>query len=234
MLLNYQKRLEIRKTKEFRASNRVWNDLNLNHRSNIGSVMYLAKLSRTKSYDDWVKFYFKSGEERLKLRKNYKSLDELVKINQNYGRTEEELIEIAKTLSIEMGISLELAYNYVYIRVIDETWLGLRREEKAFNLIKKELIKYKMFRVEHSDVETDFEYAVDYEIKKDGNTILGIQLKSSNYLVSSKIKYVKDINQDKNHRYTQKYGVPVLYLYMNQDQLINVDELVKFLQLHNK
>lgn len=232
MLLRYHERLKIRKSKSFKDSNRFWNELNLNHRSNIGSVMYLAKLSGAKSYDNWVKFYFKSGEDRLKLRKNYKSLDELVKINQNYGRTEEELIEMAKTLSMGMGISLELAYNFVYIRVIDETWLGLRREEKTFNLIKKELIKYKVFRIEHTDVETDFHYAVDYEIKKDGKTILGIQLKSSNYLISSKIDYVKDMNKDKNHEYSKTFGVPVMYLYMKEDELINMDELIEFLKSH--
>ena len=232
MLLSYQERLKIRKSDAFKKSNRVWNDLRLNQRRNIGSLMNLAKLSRAKSYDEWVKFYFKTGAEREELRKSYLPKDEFIRVNNNYGRTEEELIELAKTLSKAMGISLELAYNFVYIRVIDETWLGLRREQKAFNLIKKECAKLKRFILEHADVEKDFDYAVDYEIKKDGVVILGIQLKSVKYLMNSDIKYVKDINKDKNHEYTNAYGVPVMYLYMKDDELINIDELIEFLKSH--
>lgn len=231
ILLNRDERLKLRGTKEFNSTNKIWNDLKLNHKRRIGSLMYIAKESQATTFEEWEHYYFKSGKERKELMNRYLQRDEFIRINNEYGRTEEDLLEIAKEFKKYVNMPLSTLYNYVYIRVIDETWIGLNRELKALKIIQRECDKYNGLTVSDVDYYTDTTYAVDFEIKKNNYRILAIQLKSMKYFKSDLdgVIEIKGVNALKNKEYTDKYGVDVLYLYIDKGYIVNLDELKSFL-----
>lgn len=234
MLYSRDKRLQVRSTMDFAMTNKPWNDLRLNSKWNIGCLMFIAKESNSKTFEEWERYYLNSGAIRKNLlsSKRYEK-SEMSKINSEYGRTKDDLIHIAKTLSKNLNISLELAYNYVYIRVIDETWIGLKRELTGIKIIQDECQKYGDFSVSPVDYNTDIKYAVDFEIKDKitNSTILAIQLKSVNYKNSNLdgVLDIKPINIKKNARYTKEFNVDVLYLYIDKYNIVNLNDLSNFL-----
>lgn len=238
MLYNRDKRLQIRSTTAFSKTNKPWNDLKLNSKWNIGCLMFIAKESNAKTFTEWEQYYLNSGVIRKKLlsTKRYEK-SEMSKINSEHGRTKDDLIRIAKTLSKNLNISLELAYNYVYIRVIDETWIGLNRELTGIKIIQRECQKYGDFFVYSVDYDTDIKYAVDFEIKDNltNSIILAVQLKSVNYKNSNLdgVLDIKPINIKKNDHYKKDFNVDVLYLYIDKYKIVNLNELSNFLEKYS-
>lgn len=231
MLLNREERLKLRQTWDFNSTNKKWNDLKLNHKKNIGCLMFIAKKSKATTFEEWEKYYFSSGRERKELLKSFMSRDEYIRVNNEYGRTEDELLNIAKEFKKHINLPLKTLYNFVYIRVIDETWIGLNREITAFNIIKDICSKYEGLDVYEVDYHKDITYAVDFEIKMKDKIILAIQLKSMKYF-KSKLDGtldIKTVNAKKNRDYTKKYNADVLYLYIGKYDIVNIDELIKLL-----
>lgn len=220
------KRLQVRETKEFKSTNWIWNNLELNKATQIGRLTYLFKLSGATNFLEWQNFYFNSGHFRLKelarLSKscNIENQNEKVKeLNNTMGRTKKELNELGYILYKELKrsnhpyyISLDNCKLYVHIRVIDETFLGMQRE---LNTIKKLNTKLCKFEVVATDYHVDVKYAVDCEIISNGQLVCGIQIKSSTYLKSNNtsIRETKKCNLDKNRKYSNLYKVPVFYVY---------------------
>ena len=230
MLWSKNKRVEARKTEKFRSTNKMWNDLGLNQKKNIGAVIFLAKQSKAKTFEEWERYYFESGEKRNELLSKSHTEYELKKINNEHGRTKEDLLEIAKEFQKHIDLPLETVYNYVYIRVIDETWIGHSRELKAMRTITIECEKFGL-TVSDVDYYMDMTYAIDFEVKRNNNPILAIQLKSVKYRDSTLVAVdeIKTINKEKNAAYTSRYGADVLYLYTDYDRIVNLNELRSFL-----
>lgn len=230
MLWSKNKRVEARKTEKFRSTNKMWNDLGLNQKKNIGAVIFLAKQSKAKTFEEWERYYFESGEKRNELLSKSHTEYELKKINNEHGRTKEDLLEIAKEFQKHIDLPLETVYNYVYIRVIDETWIGHSRELKAMRTITTECEKFGL-TVSDVDYYVDMTYAIDFEVKRNNNPILAIQLKSVKYRDSTLVAVdeIKTINKEKNAAYTSRYGADVLYLYTDYDRIVNLNELRSFL-----
>ena len=221
----------MRQNREFNKTNEPWNNLKLNHTTNIGAVMALIKNSKATCFEEWESYYFQTGRERLEKISTATNKSEISEINRYHGRTQEELLEIARRMALYLDIPVEKAYNYVYIRVIDETWLGYSRELKVLKQIQN--ISKKYFKLTASGVDsfTDTEYAVDFEVHQDDILVLGIQLKSVKYRDSTMkaVDDVKKINKAKNDEYTAKFGAPVLYLYVDKGEVVNMNELIEFL-----
>lgn len=234
MLYSRDKRLQLRSTKEFSKTNKPWNDLRLNSKWNIGCLMFIAKESKANTFNEWENYYLNSGliRKELLLSKRYDK-EQMIRINSEYGRTKDDLIQIAKTLSRNLNISLTLAYNYVYIRVIDETWIGLNRELTGLQIIQNECQKYGDFSVHPVDYNFDIKYAVDFEIKDNhtNSVILAVQLKSVKYKNSNLdgVLDIKSINIKKNADYKKKFNTEVLYLYMDKYKIMNLNELSNLL-----
>lgn len=227
MLLEKTEREKLRKTSDFRNSNKLWNDLKLNSKKSIGCLMFLIKECKAQSFEEWESYYFESGEKRkcsyIQNKNTYFN---------EYGRTKEELFEIANKFSQKLNMPVDIVYNYVYIRVIDETWIGYKRELIAYNIISDKCFNNStesyIFSVSNVDYYKDIDYAVDFEIFKNQELIMAIQLKSTKYMNSDllAVDEIKSINKEKNKRYTKTYNVQVLYLYINQENsIVNINDL---------
>lgn len=238
MLLSRNERIELKRTKEFRDTNKAWGDLHLNSYKNVGAVMALLKDSNATCFEEWERYYLLTGEQRkakLSTASNEHQLssEELNKLNFHHGRTISELEQIAEVLAKRCDISLKKAFNFVYIRVLDETWKGYESELNAAKSMQSICEQYSNLTISHTDFTKDNEYAVDFEISQNDSILLGIQIKPTTYRDSSNPGVIRDkkINEKKNQEYTNKFGANVLYLYTDWGKIVNLDELHEQLNL---
>ena len=231
MLLSKNKRDELRQSAEFNATNNVWNEMNLNHVNNVGAVMALVKNSKATTYEEWERYYLSTGAKRLEKLPTVTDNKEKYNLNRFNGRTEEELLEVAKKFAKGANLSVETAYNYVYCRVIDETWVGYEKELRVLERIQSLCRLYPNLTASGVNSYTDTNYAVDFEVRKNRKVVLGIQLKSTKYRDShlAAVNDVKRINHIKNTKYTNDFGAQVLYLYYENDKIDNWIELMNTL-----
>lgn len=239
MLYEKRQRDELRKTQDFKRSNEIWNRLKLNHGFVVGYLMRLIGEGDCKSHSEWERYYLNSGAERLqlieelpievknKLNSFNKSISrEYYEYNLHYGRTEAELLTIAKLLDKELKVGLTIAFNFVYIRVIDETWIGYYRECISLERLQKYLKTHNL-TAEKAKFYIDITYGVDFEIKRGNKVVAGVQLKSINYFENKEaLSEIQDINKKKNNLYQQKYKAPVIYLYVDKNSyIVNLNDI---------
>ena len=196
--------------------------------------MLIANKSNATKFSEWESFYLNSGEERKELLKEYLPKEDFKKVNTEYGRTKKDLIKIAKDFNKHLNLPLKTVYNYVYIRVIDESWIGYKRELKAFEVLKEECSCYNGIEVCKTEFKKDKDYSIDFEIKKDNKVILGIQLKSITYYLSSSKGNLdaKEVNSIKQKKYKNEFKTPVLNLYIasKEGRIVNIKTLRKYLK----
>lgn len=248
-------RLKLR-NQNFHSTNKLWNELKLNQTWNIGTLSKLFERSGAKTPEVWERYYIRLGiQRRRKMREleDYKrkilqdcsvrhknkqyDMEKLTKqemmLNYNYGRTERDLNRIANYFKRYLPAHLKkYAYPYVYIRVIDETFLGFRREFLAGKTLQRKL-PHLSFVPPSS--HHDRKYAIDLEVYFIDTLLCALQIKSPTYQFSNAIHIVetRKMNEKKNSVYTSTYGVPVLYVYstldgtaVNQEVFEQVDELI--------
>lgn len=246
-------RMKLRDTREFKSTNTIWNDLKLNIGWSIGYLTYLHKISGATTFTEWETYYFISGRRRIQainklpiLKKqmllnhnlyrespmtnvNLLSRDEM-SLNTHMGRTIDELNIIAKELykgviANELrNISLVDCQDYTYIRVLDETWLGVERELNTKQTLQNLMPKYEVRDV---SIEIDRKYAVDFEIYLNDKLFLAVQVKSSKYHMNTSdiLLRTKSYNSDKNKKYQDMYGVPVINVYSDLiGRICNLEE----------
>lgn len=239
MLYSKAKRDKLKKTIEFKNSNKIWNDLKLNHGFIVGYLIKLLNRGNCSSFKSWEKYYFQSGAERKKKLKTLPPEIEQALINfdrnvpkkyytynTDYGRTYDDLLIIAKKLDKNIHVGLELSFNFVYIRIIDETWIGYLREKKAFNQIEKYLSLYNL-SLNKANYTTDIYYGVDFEIKNKGVLLAGVQIKSTNFLANkAKLRNINEITLKKNKLYEKEFNVPVYFIYIDEKlNVVNMNDL---------
>ena len=132
-------------------------------------------------------------------------------INLQHGRTENELFIKAVALReaclrSKINLSLEEAYQCVRHRVIGETWNGIIVRER--NTIKTLTEKYPNLVFLKTEGDFDYEYAVDYEVKRDGELLFGVQIKPKSYTYNLPyVQAARRMNMAKNLKYFDKFGV---------------------------
>jgi len=218
--------------KIFRQTNEIWNKLSLNHPWSVGYVTSLIEAETFLKKEDWEEYYYKSGEERKLKRANLKDqkirmalgnhlyikenpkakIDyETKNINLQHGRTENDLLikSIAlreACLKNKLNITLEEAYQCVRYRVIGETWNGIIVRER--NTIKTLTEKYPNLTFVKTEGDFDYEYAVDYEVKKDDKLLFGVQIKPKSYTYNLPyVQAARRMNMAKNLKYLDQFGV---------------------------
>lgn len=235
MIYKRDKRLCLKATSEFRNTNKIWNDYGFNQRESIGSTMFLIRQRKPKTFIEWAKYYFDTGEKRLQLLKNKNlSVHDRKNIDYYNGRIGRELADISAQFAKVANISYEMALNYVCIRVLDETWDGYLREQSGYTAIRKECFNYKNLRVVESPNYIDLTYAVDFEIKYNGKPILGIQVKPPTF-ESSKLEGVADSwsqNIEKHIKYKQTFKADTMFLYINEGKILNREDLINWLNTY--
>ena len=231
-VFNREQRANMKRTKEFRDTNKPWGDLHLNSYKNVGAVMALVKESNATTFEEWASYYFQTGEQRKAIleaatEENPLSADEMSNLNYNYGRTTSDFIKIAEALATKCNISLQNAFNYVYIRVLDETWKGYETELNAAKAMEPICNQYSNLTISHVDLVKDNKYAVDFEIYQGGTLLLGVQIKPTTYRDSCNPGVIRDkkTNQIKNQAYHNEFGANVLYLYTDWGKVVNMNEL---------
>lgn len=225
MIINYKKK--IKDEAKFRYTNPIWNNMGLNHPSKVGMVSQLIQNKVFESKEDWANYYFESGRQRWEdiMEKGPSAV-----YGGDYGRTREELIAIGEELYqgvLKQGNPLKLTkeecIDCVAYRVIGETYDGIiLREENTIKTIQE--LFDNLFKDKHGLVfkktlgSEDAKYAVDYEVfSKQGNLILGLQIKPSSYRKPNRrvMGNIHEVNLSKNKLYFKEKGVGVEYVYSN-------------------
>lgn len=233
---------KIRRTNAFRSTNGMWNYLSLNQGWSIGLLMKIVGNKRFKSFNEWETYYLKSGEERKKalaklpkqIRKKLEDLrahytdppgykegleSEHFKINHNMGRTMEDLEFLATVLYDEVKrtgnpfkLTLEDCINHVYIRVIDEIYIGIQREDNTLATLEKE---FPQLRFENTNPYVDRKYAIDAEVYQGKKLLCGIQIKSPYYLKGKTDEMKKSFseNESKIQKYKEEFKTEAFFLY---------------------
>lgn len=246
-----EERIKIRKSKEFKRTNSIWNDYKFNQAWTIGYLNNLCKNSNAKTFEEWEKCYINSGEKRREIidkmpglkkyillncdNKSYFNLEEKEKeLNTMMGRTLEDMENIAvkfHNILLEKkfkNISLDLCLNFVYIRIIDETWIGRNREINTISLLSKTFPVCDFIETSLSD---DVKLAIDYEVKVNNKLICGVQIKSDvNYrkIQAGNERAIETIqtNYSRNKKYILRNKVDVLYVYSTENGTVVNKEVI--------
>ena len=246
-LWDYNKRMVYRrKDALYRQANQVWSKYKLNTVESIGPTMRLLKKSQPKSIEEWHKSYNKSGESLKKamtkhtLKSYHNDITMLrravLSVKREYGRTDEDMLKIAKDFQNKLSqegirMDLETCYNFTFIKCVDDTYLGYRREQAAERILTDFCNKHGYVLVD-TDENTDVHNAVDFEIWKDGSRVVGLQVKGDGYRKSlergedKELQRIDSVRRQNNQKYIEKYGVPVFYVFITDDfQLSNTQVL---------
>lgn len=264
MNISHEKRQQVRRSKGFRWTNDVWNELNLNAGWSIGLITKIVDDKQFESFKEWESYYFETGQirqERLKraipttrvrlidLRAVYKDPQTFKKgltnyevdINEAHGRTMDELKGLARVMHEEIikrgnpyDLSEEDCFTHVYIRVLDESYIGIQREVNTTKTLEK---AYPELLFKPTPARKDKYYAVDVEVVDlTGKLLCGIQIKSP-YFKNGKTNAMlnaKDYNLKKHGNYYRTFDVPAFFVQSTVEGEIVNKEIFQILnQLSN-
>lgn len=246
---------------QLRLTNKAWNDLKLNSPWSVGLVSRLMEQGDFKTKEEWEDFYYNSGSIRMEKIKElpleyqvilldpfagssmFKLPKEVRDLNLSYGRTKVELNKKGYILcgcmqGMKVDINVDIAVKITHYRVVRETWNGIAAREKNTIEFLSKAIPEATFK--NVDGHRDAKYAIDYEIYIGRKRLAGLQIKPKSYMDDSK-DYIKDameLNEDKNNKYTNKYGVGVIYAYSKiSGELYNseiIDEIMNLITIYKK
>lgn len=228
----------------FKNTHKVWFDGRFSTRYKIGDCMYLLNECNPKNKKEWVDYYFNSGDRAAILKQKRMDTKKFNHLNRYSGKTILELLKIAMELQeLLKEYSLEQCFNYTFIRIIDEAYLGYQREKKSAKLLEDFCIE-NGFILNTANSYKDVVTGVDYEIKNLSNVLIcGIQVKGSNANIknANKIEMVDDqetvinrrnetvitnmnILKEKHQSYMEETGCSVLFMYIDDyNELENTD-----------
>lgn len=231
LLYTKEERDSLRHTKIFNETNKVWNDYSHNKRTNIGTISYLlrsahnlfcANSDKLMSFSQWEMFYLRSGDKRteLKAKSSNLSKEEENKLDLYYGRTIEDIYEITKAFKKSLdnnGYTLSYAkvFNYCYIRIVDEAYIGYKREYNTISSLRKVFPDYVF---DFADDYDDVQLGIDIMVHKDKKLIGGFQVKSDIYRDSDKNYNIdaKNVNNKKFKRCKKEKGFLPKYIYVDR------------------
>ena len=239
----------------FRSTNAAWNQMRLNAKWSVGTMAELIQQQSFTSKEEWMRYYYESGQERLRLIASLSEEDRVIVLsskmprvvredlkllNTHYGRTPEELDRKGAQLYEEMvkqnpAITLELCQQAVHYRVIGETWNGVVvRERRAISELSRQLCQWgvQTGELRKTPGDFDYQYEVDYELFVNQRRRIGLQIKPDSYRAYTPyLEQAKRINLYKNEQYYATYQTPVLYVYANsKGQITNRSEVESILK----
>lgn len=118
--------------------------------------------------------------------------------------------------------TLEECVQWEYDLFIVNSLKGNMMEKLARNEVRKAISP--RCKVEKTGRVVDEEYRIDLEIMRDGEVLLGVQVKPYTY------KFMNDYVKNSNVVRNSSYGYDVFYLYYDEDgTFVNVDDINKLL-----
>lgn len=238
----------------FRSTNGVWNKLMLNDPWSVGYVTTLIETKQWSSKDEWERFYYLSGQERIqKADRNYEIIEnfqlirtnkaaiyglswKIKNLNYQYGRTKEDLMRRAKVLyrymheQLHSPITLDECFKCVRFRTICETWNGVIVREQN-TVIKLQNLLGGNVIIKKTDGEIDHKFAVDYEVYVEDVLKFGIQIKPKSYLGNAPyLVRARYANEQKYIAYKEKFECPVYVIISKTSGEIQNMEIIAKLQ----
>ena len=106
-------------------------------------------------------------------------------------------------------------HNFCYIRIVDEAYIGYKREYNTISSLQK---LYPDYKFEFANDYDDVQLGVDIVVKKDDKTIGGFQVKSVIYRDSDKSYNLdaKRVNHKKFQKCLKEYGFEPQYIYVDK------------------
>ncbi len=214
----------------------MWQGLHLQDPWSVGKLSNIFELRAFDQRQDWVEFYYRMGEMRVKelSRLTHDEVEvlendllasydaeiienlswQLKNINYQNGRTKEQLQKKADTLhkyAMKNGVecTFQQCFEVIQYAVMGVTWNEAAiRAENTVSTLKK---RFPFITFDKKDGKFDRKYAVDYELYKKQRLVCGIQIKPASYFrsFSPYIKRAKAIAAIKNQDYRQQHGSSV-------------------------
>lgn len=199
--------------KDFQKTNRISKKYNTQWkkfagRNSIGDCSNLFQRLRPTDYYDFYLKYTKDGEETVHNREEFKY----------YGRTEDEIEEVAKKYMKECGdnsYTLEEYVKNVYMHTIIETFDGQRKEED----INQVLVDLGYTYEKPKDNE-DSRFGIDFKVFKDNNIVFVLQIKPISFFTGT---HNRSLIEDrigafeKQSLVQSKYKVPTYFMVYKAD-----------------
>ncbi|MFT6808060.1 MAG: hypothetical protein ACJA01_001284 [Saprospiraceae bacterium] len=238
-------------------TNATWNKCQVNHPWSIGYTSHLIARQPFTTLDNWVTYYFDSGdkrdilidllqekEARLLLRtpdvpkilgKKHKSLEPtLKKLNLEYGRSWESIENrirfFQKALkATSINFKHKVCTKIFLQRVIVDTWNGRVREKNTITYLQ---CKFPELEYQESDAWSDFNYGIDFNVLEDGILIAAIQVKPLSYRGKKKyISAARKANKKKWMLFEKEKGASVFLILSNEKGEIQEENgLIDFLK----
>ena len=122
------------------------------------------------------------------------------------------LNEIVDYIVEEHSCSEAYAKDYVYFRVVGQTWNGMAKEQHLIGILSREFLNADFIKTNY---ELDEQYFTDWEAYSLGNLLFGIQVKPISY---KKMNTTYQLQAKENHKaqaeaYKEKYKVPHIVIY---------------------
>jgi len=170
--------------------------------SNVGKCTqiydnYYHSVEGNVNKDDWSKFYLKTIHKSV-------------------------LEDIANYIIEEYDCSEAYAKNYVYFRVVGQTWNGMAKEQHLIGILSREFLNADFVKTNY---ELDEQYFTDWEAYSFGQLLFGIQIKPISYkkMNSSYQMQAKENHQKQAEAYREKYSVPHIIIYYDGDEFYDKD-----------
>lgn len=216
LIFDYNKRKQMRDHPVFVQIKDIWQRGAYSASEKTGCLNYLMKqIHENKTIDnedaivkqmEWIQFYFDSGKKR-------KTEEETFQNKQYYGRTLEELYEIALELkrdvnNVGYNINEQAALNIVYIKVIDDTYNEYMR---CFNVIFKLKNVYPEFTFSLAKPLEATEYGVDVIVKAGNKMISSLRILP---ILAIKRKDEEENKYKQQHEiFKMIYNIDTLFVY---------------------
>lgn len=212
-VFSYEVRKRYKEWDLYRKTNKIWNVHKFNRREKIGILNQLVKAYYEKLND---KNDFNEGGFLKYYTEHAKPLSDLYDISLDFNK-------ILKT-TYDINVSETITFNFVIMRVIDESVNGLKRELLILNYLKS---IYNKYNVRLADYYTDINYRIDIEVFDDRSNIKeAYQVKPISYIYS--VKYKNSANHDictkdhncnikKQEKYKDKHNCNIYYITANED-----------------
>lgn len=146
------------------------------------------------------------------------------------------LSEASNFVKEKYKIDLDTATEYVFYRVIGQTWNGMMNELECI----RELSDYfKNLDFVKAPYELDEEYCTDWQGFSNGKLLFGIQIKPLSYkMMSSPYQMqAKEYHKKQVEKYKERFGVAHFFIYHANNQMVldgTVDKINTYLAMNVK
>jgi hypothetical protein len=132
------------------------------------------------------------------------------------------LDEIVNYIVEEHSCSEDYAKDYVYFRVVGQTWNGMAKEQHLIEILSREFLNVDFIKTNY---ELDEQYFTDWEAYSNDKLLFGIQIKPISY---KKMNTPYQLQAKENHKaqanaYREKYEVPHIVIYYDGDDFYDRD-----------